>query len=90
MSADERGSQANAAVLAEAETWLGTPYRHQGSRKGVGCDCLGLVRGIWRALYGREPELPGPYTPDWAETGKGDPLFEAAMRHCRQKPIEKA
>lgn len=90
MSADQQGSQANAAVLAEAETWLGTPYRHQGSRKGVGCDCLGLVRGIWRALYGREPELPGPYTPDWAETGKGDPLFEAAMRHCRQKPLEKA
>ncbi len=28
--------------------WLGTPYRHQGRRKGVGCDCLGLVLGVWR------------------------------------------
>lgn len=90
MSGADHPLPTGAAVLAEAETWLGTPYRHQGSRKGVGCDCLGLVRGIWRALYGREPELPGPYTPDWAETGKGDPLFEAAGRHCAQKSFEAA
>ena len=44
-----------------ARGWLGTPYRHQGSLKGVGCDCLGLVRGIWRELYGEEPETPGAY-----------------------------
>ena len=44
----------------EALTWVGTPYRHQGSRKGVGCDCLGLVLGVWRAIYGAEPERPDP------------------------------
>ena len=32
---------------------IGTPYRHQASLKGVGCDCLGLVRGVWRAVHGR-------------------------------------
>jgi len=90
MSGADHLSPTGAAVLAEAMTWLGTPYRHQGSRKGVGCDCLGLVRGVWRALYGQEPELPGPYTPDWAETGKGDLLFEAAGRHCTQKEPEVA
>ena len=52
-------------VLDEARRWIGTPYRHQGTRLGVGCDCLGLVRGVWRALYGAEPETPGPYSPDW-------------------------
>lgn len=70
------------AILAEAMTWVGTPYRHQGSLRGVGCDCLGLVRGVWRAVYGGEPEMPGPYTPDWAESGGGDPLLEAARRYC--------
>ena len=40
------------AVVKEALSWLGTPYRHQGSRKGVGCDCLGLVMGVWRAIHG--------------------------------------
>ncbi len=73
------------AILAEAATWLGTPYRHQGSRRGVGCDCLGLVRGVWRNVYGVEPEMPGPYTPDWAESGKGDRLLEAARRHCTER-----
>lgn len=81
------GREANDAVLAEAMTWIGTPYRHQGSRKGVGCDCLGLVRGIWRAVYGAEPETPGAYAPDWAETGGEDRLIEAARRHCAEKPV---
>lgn len=61
--------------------WIGTPYRHQASRKGVGCDCLGLVRGVWRELYGSEPEAPGPYQPDWAERTGGDRLLAAAVRH---------
>ncbi|MGI8399153.1 NlpC/P60 family protein [Agrobacterium sp. 16-172Ci] len=68
-------------VLALAEGWIGTPYRHQASLKGVGCDCLGLIRGIWRDLYGHEPELPPPYAPDWAERGGEDRLMAAAKRH---------
>jgi NlpC/P60 family putative phage cell wall peptidase len=70
-----------ARVLAIAESWIGTPYRHQGSAKGVGCDCLGLVRGIWRELYGSEPELPEPYARDWAERGGEERLMNAAIRH---------
>lgn len=70
-----------AAIVAEARSWLGTPYRHQASVKGAGCDCLGLVRGVWRALYGAEPEAPPPYRPDWAETGGRETLLEAARRH---------
>ena len=40
-------------IVAEARNGIGTPYRHQGSLKGVACDCIGLVRGVWRALYRR-------------------------------------
>ncbi|MBO6725739.1 MAG: C40 family peptidase [Rhizobiaceae bacterium] len=71
-------------VVAEALRWIGTPYRHQASRLGVGCDCLGLVRGVWRELLGAEPESAGPYAPDWAETAADDPLFTAAARHMVQ------
>lgn len=70
-----------AAIVAEARAWLGTPYRHQASLKGVGCDCLGLVRGVWRAVIGREPELPPAYTPDWAEATGAESFAEAAARH---------
>ncbi len=68
-------------VLEIAESWIGTPYRHQGANKGVGCDCLGLVRGIWRELYGEDPELPPAYAQDWAERSGEDRLTNAALRH---------
>jgi NlpC/P60 family putative phage cell wall peptidase len=77
-------------VVREALSWTGTPYRHQASRKGVGCDCLGLVRGVWRALYGHEPEQPQTYAPDWAEAGGAEPLLEGARRHFHEKPLASA
>lgn len=70
-----------AAIVDEAKTWIGTQYRHQGTLKGVGCDCLGLVRGVWRAVLGTEPQLPGPYSADWAESGGADALLNAARLH---------
>ena len=70
-----------AAIVAEARAWLGTPYRHQASLKGVGADCLGLVRGVWRAVVGPEPEGAPPYTPDWAEALGQETMLEAARRH---------
>ncbi|MCX2695999.1 MULTISPECIES: C40 family peptidase [Ochrobactrum] len=72
-------------VLTEAESWIGTPYRHGASTRGISCDCLGLVRGVWHALYGEEPEDPGAYAPDWAEAASGDPLLEAANRHMQPR-----
>ena len=73
-------AQTRAAVLACAESWLHTPYRHQSSVKHVGTDCLGLIRGIWRELYGAEPETPPAYTPDWAEITGDETLRDAAAR----------
>jgi len=70
-----------AAIVTEARSWIGTPYQHQASLKGVGCDCLGLVRGIWRALCGAEPEAMPPYSRDWAEAAKDETLANAATRH---------
>ena len=67
-------------IVAEARSWTGTPYRHQASLKGVGCDCLGLVRGVWRAIYGSEPEATPAYAPDWAEAGGEERLAAAARR----------
>jgi len=69
-----------AAILASAESWLHTPYRHQSSVKHIGTDCLGLIRGIWRELYGAEPETPPAYTPDWVERAGEETLRDAATR----------
>lgn len=77
-------------LLAEARDWLGTPYRHQASVKGVGTDCLGLIRGVWREVYGSEPEVPPAYTPDWAEALGEETLLGAAHRHLEEIPVSTA
>lgn len=76
-----RSTISRAGIVAEARSWIGTPYLHQASLKGAGCDCLGLVRGVWRAIFREEPERPPPYTRDWAEAKGRETLAEAAGRH---------
>ena len=76
-----------AVVIAAARGWLGTPYHEQASVRGVGCDCLGLVRGVWRELYGPEPMPIPPYSRDWGETGTREPLAEAARTVMVEIPV---
>lgn len=73
-------------IVAAARGWLGTPYAHQASRKGIGCDCLGLVRGVWREVMGAEPEEAPPYAAGWAEDGAGEAMAQAARRHLTEIP----
>jgi len=77
-------SLARDAIVAEARRWLGTPYRHQASVIGVGADCLGLMRGVWRGVIGAEPEKTPAYTPDWAEALGEESLLDAARRHMAE------
>lgn len=70
-----------AGIVAIARGWIGTPYIHQASAQGAGADCLGLIRGVWRALYGQEPEAAPAYTPDWGEFGTSELLLAGATRH---------
>ncbi|NLH80712.1 MAG: peptidase P60 [Phyllobacteriaceae bacterium] len=79
-----------AAIVAVARRWIGTPYRHRASLEGVGCDCLGLVRGVWREFFGEEPETLPAYAPDWAEAGRVETLIAAGRRHLVAVPVERA
>ena len=79
-------SQSRSHIVALARAWLGTPYHHQASLRGVGTDCVGLVRGIWRELHGREAQTLPAYTRDWAEGSGRETLLEAARRHLIEIP----
>lgn len=70
-----------ADILAQARLWIGTPYHHQASLRGVGADCLGLVRGVWCGLHGCDAETPPAYSRDWAEASGTEALLGAAGRH---------
>ena len=67
-------------IVAVARAWLGTPYHDQASLRGVGCDCLGLARGVWREVVGAESFPIPPYSRDWGEMGPREVLAEGAGR----------
>lgn len=69
------------AIVRAAHGWIGTPYHHQACVKGAGTDCLGLVRGVWREIYGFDAETPPAYSRDWAEASGRETMIEAARRH---------
>ena len=73
-------AELNKAVVNAARCWLGTPYHHQQSVQGAGADCLGLVRGVWRAVVGPEVEAVPAYSSSW-KTGSEDVLLKALRRH---------
>ena len=70
-----------AEIVDAARAWIGTPYRHQAATLGAGCDCLGLVRGVWRQLFGEAPPAMPNYRADWRDGRRAGELLAAAERH---------
>jgi NlpC/P60 family putative phage cell wall peptidase len=53
-------------LVAEAYTWLGTPYHHQQRLKGVGVDCAQLIAGIAEGAGLMENVItPMDYSAEW-------------------------
>lgn len=75
-------------IVAIARSWIGTPYVHQASCRGAGTDCLGLIRGVWRELYGDEPGPMPAYTPDWSEASGREALLEGAARYLQPVALD--
>jgi NlpC/P60 family putative phage cell wall peptidase len=57
------------AIVAEARSWMGTPWRHQAALKGVGTDCVGFIAGVGLACGVAD-----------AEAFKNDPVFKGYGR----------
>lgn len=54
-----------ARVVAEARSWLGTPYRQLGDTKGASIDCAMLLVRCWVDAGVFKPFDPRPYPPEW-------------------------
>jgi cell wall-associated NlpC family hydrolase len=54
-----------AAVVAEARSWIGTPYHNCADRKGIGVDCGMLLVRVFVDLGLCAPFDPRPYPVDW-------------------------
>lgn len=82
----EKAFDFRSEIVQEARRWIGTPYCHQATRRGAGADCLGLIRGVWRAVIGPEPMAPPAYSMDWSEPNGDEALMQAADQCLRRKP----
>jgi NlpC/P60 family putative phage cell wall peptidase len=52
-------------IVAEAQSWLGTKWHHEGRVKGAGVDCAQFLIGVYVAA-GLVPEFQtSHYPPDW-------------------------
>lgn len=63
-------AEQRAAFIAEARTWLGTPFRDQADVKGGGVDCAMLLVRTAAAtglilIPPDNPRWPRPYAPQW-------------------------
>ena len=53
-------------VVAEAVTWIGTPYHPMACIKGVGADCALFPFAVYQAVGGIPTEVAPPvYTSSW-------------------------
>jgi cell wall-associated NlpC family hydrolase len=49
------------AVIAEAESWLRTPYHDHGCVKGAGADCALFPRNVYERVLGMQFPVVPPY-----------------------------
>ena len=54
-----------AAVVAEARSWIGTPYHLGADVKGAGVDCAMILVRVFCDLGLVAPFDPRPYSNDW-------------------------
>lgn len=55
-----------ARIVAEAYSWLRTPYHHQAHIKGVGVDCVWLLIEVFRSVGIVAADFdPGNYAGEW-------------------------
>ncbi len=72
-------------ILAEARTWIGTPYHHQGRAKGVGVDCCGVIIGLMHELGLSDYDIDG-----YSRFADGVGVIEEFDRACTSIAIEDA
>lgn len=73
-----------AAIVAEAKTWLKTPYHHKACVKGEGVDCAQILKAVFVAVGLIDDFDAGDYPPDWMMHRSEDRFRDYVRRHADQ------
>jgi len=71
-------------VVAEAMTWVGTPYRVAANVKGAGIDCAMILIEVYAAAGIIEWRDPRPYPPDYYLHNKSPRYLNEVGMHARE------
>ena len=77
-------------IVKKAREWIGTPWVHQASVKGVGCDCVGMVRGVYTELTGKKVGGAMDYTRSFYLFSGEERLKNEIGKYCMEVPMEEA
>lgn len=75
-------------VVAEARSWLKTPYHHRARVKGAGVDCAQILIAIFAAVGLLEAFDPGEYPMDWMLHRSEDRFRDLVRAHGDQIELE--
>ena len=85
-AAESNADLRRAAVVAEAKSWLNTPFHHMGRIRGAGVDCLMLLAEVYEA-GGIAPHVePGYYPPDWYQHRDEERYLAGLLCHVAEVP----
>ncbi|MGH6995683.1 MAG: hypothetical protein ACREES_08295 [Stellaceae bacterium] len=71
-----------ARLVAEAQSWVGTPYHTGGRIKGVGVDCLTFVVCAFEGAALIAPYKIPHYPPDWHLHRDDERYMRGILEHC--------
>jgi cell wall-associated NlpC family hydrolase len=79
-----------ARIVAVAQSWIGTPYRHRGRIRGAGVDCAMLAAEVYREA-GAIPDFPiEDYPPDWHLHRDTERYLAYVLDHAREISVDQA
>jgi NlpC/P60 family putative phage cell wall peptidase len=83
--AGEEQERLRAAVVAEAESWIGTPFHHAGRVKGAGVDCLMLLAEVYERAGVVSARIEPPfYVADWHLHRSAERYLEGLLGYTRE------
>ena len=71
------------AVVAEAASWIGTPFHHAARVKGAGVDCLMLLAEVYERTGVVAHIRPPFYVPDWHLHRNAERYLEGLLHYAR-------
>jgi cell wall-associated NlpC family hydrolase len=88
MSRDSNRIALRNAIVAEAFSWLGTPYHPHAHVKGVGTDCVWLLVCVFQAVGKVAQDFdPGNYAPEWYFHQSEEIYLQGVLKHARQVEV---